>query len=56
MMNINVVPWNIESLASKLHSNNSEVYSLMQHYDIIGFIESFQTKDNEFDHEFKSNE
>lgn len=32
------------------------MYSLIQHYDIIGFIESFQTKDNEFDHEFESNE
>lgn len=30
--------------------------SLIQQYDIIGFIESFQTKDNEFDHEFESNE
>lgn len=55
-MNISVVSWNIESLASKLRSNKSEVYSLIQHYDIVGFIESFQTKDNEFDHEFESNE
>lgn len=29
---------------------------MIQHYDIIGFIESFQTKDNEFDDEFESNE
>ncbi|XP_062595378.1 uncharacterized protein LOC134256716 [Saccostrea cucullata] len=56
MMNINVVSWNIESLASKLRSNRSEIYSLMQHFDIIGFIASFQTRDNEFDHEFDSNE
>lgn len=40
-MNINVVSWNIESLASKLSSNKSEVNFLIQHYNIIGFIESF---------------
>lgn len=55
-MNISVVLWNIESLVSKLCFNKSEVYFLIQYYDIVGFIELFQIRDNEFDYEFESNE
>lgn len=56
MMNINVVLWHIESLASKLCSNKSEVYSLIQHYNTPCFIILFQKIDNYFYHECVSNE
>jgi exonuclease III len=49
---LRIISWNIESLRSKLCSYRNEIYSLIQSYDIIGFLESFQIEHNEFDNDF----